>query len=65
MTTRMGRVVGRCTKIVGRIECGGILRENYKEKERGKRLGAFATYEDLVGYICEKCGDEQPLLDST
>ncbi len=58
-----GRIVGRCTKMVDGIECGGTLRENYKEKEKGKRSGSFVVYNDLIGYICDKCGDEQPLAD--
>ena len=58
---RTGRTVGRCTKIVNGVECGGTLKEKYVEIERGKRLGSFVAYDDLVGYVCEKCGDEQPL----
>ena len=60
------RIVAICSELVDGKKCGGNMKENFVKKKTyflSSIIFLLSGDENLVGYMCDKCGAKQPLRD--
>lgn len=55
------RTVGKCTRVVDGVECGGTIKENVVTYNREGVIALLLGRKHAEGFVCEKCGDKTPL----